>query len=222
LRRVAVTDFDEQHCCGTHVRRTGEIGMIKALRMERVRSLTRVQFVCGGRALRAFQETVESVDAAARILSTGWNDLPYQVGRLVEAEREALRRARDWQGRWAVLEASKLARETPRRTDGTLRIVAWIDGADAETLRAAANAILSNGHAIAILAGPEEAGKCPWVVAGSEDLAGESFDAREVMKEILAPLGGRGGGSRLFAQGSHTGDEGVSRARLAGLTANGC
>jgi alanyl-tRNA synthetase len=216
LRSVAITSFDEQHCCGTHVRRTGEIGMIKTLRMERIRSLTRVQFVCGARALRAFQEAIESVDAASRVLSTGWNDLPSVVARIMEGERETLRRARDWQGRWAILEAERLVRETERSVDGILRIAAWIDGADAESLRAAANAITSKGRAIAILAGPGEEGKRPWIVAGSEDLPGD-FDAREKLKEILQPLGGRGGGSKFFAQGSAPADEDAARARVASL-----
>ncbi len=218
LRSVAITGFDEQHCCGTHVRRTGEIGMIKTLRMERIRSLTRIPFVCGGRALRAFQEAVASLDSSARALSTGWNGLPSVVAGLIESEKEALRRARDWQGRWAVLEAERLVRETPRSADGIVRIAAWIDGADTESLRAAANAITSKGRAIAILAGPGEAGKHPWIVAGSADLPGDALDARERLKEILEPLGGRGGGSKLFAQGSAPADEAATRARIAALT----
>lgn len=220
LRCVSVADFDEQHCCGTHVRRTGEIGMIKILRMERIRSLTRVQFVCGARALLAFQDAVESVDASSRVLSTAWGDLPDMVAGLMKSERDALRGIRDWQGRWAVLEADRLARATARRGDGTLRVVAWIDGANAETLRAAANAIISQDCAIAILAGPGEPGKRPWIVAGSSDLPDGSLDARETLREILGSLGGHGGGSKLFAQGSSPASDEASRAEIAALTAS--
>ena len=215
LRRVIIEGFDEQHCCGTHVRRTGELGLVKTLRMERIRSLTRVQFVCGRLALRAFQDILESVDAASRALSAGWSDLPGLVAGLIEEAKEGKWRSRDWQERWAILEAGRLARETPRAPDGALRIAAWIDGADAASLRAAANAIIAQGRAVAVLVGPGESGKRLWVVARSEELpAGGDLDAREKLEAILSTLGGRGGGTKLFAQGVCAADEGACRARL--------
>src|SRR5690606_42116462 len=56
LRIVEVADFDVSACGGTHVARTGEIGMVMALAWERVRAGTRLSFVCGGRALTARSE----------------------------------------------------------------------------------------------------------------------------------------------------------------------
>jgi alanyl-tRNA synthetase len=203
LRTVVIEGIETQHCCGTHVRRTGEVGSIKVLSWERAKGLTRMHFVCGERALSIFQRLVESVDQTARLFSAGWFDIPRAAAGLIEEAKRSDRMARQWQKRWAVLEAERLARETPRLQDGTLRIAAWIEGGDAEILRAAAKQILERGNAIAILAGEGELGKRPWLAARSETLpGGRPFDAREILRGVLDPLGGRGGGTALFAQGS--------------------
>jgi alanyl-tRNA synthetase len=214
LRTVVIQGIEAQHCCGTHVKRTGEVGLIKILRWEKAKGLTRVYFVCGERALSLFQRLIESVDGAARPFSAGWFDLPRVVAGLIEEGKEADRRARYWQKRWAALEAGRLA-ASPRLTDGTLRVAAWIDGADAETLRAAAKGILDHGDAIVLLAGEGEPGKRPWVAARTESLpAGRAFDARESLSGILGGLGGRGGGTALFAQGSCPAEETACREAL--------
>jgi alanyl-tRNA synthetase len=203
LRTVVIEGLERQHCCGTHVRRTGEVGSIKILSWESAKGLTRIHFVCGERALSVFQRLVASADQTARLFSVGWFDLPGVAAGLIEEAKRADRMARQWQKRWAVLEVERLASETPRLPDGTLRIAAWIAGGDAETLRAAARQILERGQAIAVLAGEGEQGKRPWIAARTEALPeGRPFDARDVLRAILDPLGGRGGGTALFAQGS--------------------
>lgn len=218
LRTVAVEGFDSQHCCGTHVKQTGEIGMIKVLRWEKVKTIERVHFVCGDRALRTFQRVVESVDGAARLFSAGWYDLPQVVEGEIRGARAADRCSREWREKWALLEADRLARESPRLEDGTLWVAAWIEGADADTLRSAANAILGHGLAVALLAGSGESGKRPWVAARSEDLPeGRGLDAKAFLLALLGALGGRGGGSAHFAQGSCPAAEEACRATLARL-----
>jgi alanyl-tRNA synthetase len=215
LRTVAIEGIESQHCCGTHVKRTGEVGLIKVLRWEKIRGLTRVHFVCGGRALRLFQRTIESIDGAARPLSAGWFDLPRAVAGLLEEGRESERRARTWQRRWAGLETERLAAGTPRGGDGLLRVAAWIEGADAETLRAASRQILERGDAIVLLAGTGVPGKRPWVAGRTETLpAGHLFDARETLDRIFGSIGGRGGGSAQFAQGASPAEEEVCREAL--------
>lgn len=204
LRIVDIGGYDGQPCCGTHVSRTGEIGIVKVLRWERMKGLTRVEFVCGERALRLCQEILEAVDRTARVLSAGWLEVPGLVERTLEENRLQDRALREWRKRWATLEAERIARETPRRADGVLFVAAWIDGAEIETLRAAANAILAQGHAIVVLAGPGDGAKSAWVAGRSEELPAprDAVDARTLLASILEPLGGKGGGSRVFAQGS--------------------
>lgn len=216
LRTVAILGFEEQHCCGTHVKRTGEVGLIKVLRWERIRGLTRAHFVCGGRALRVFASLVETVDAAARPFSAGWTDLPHVVQGALDQTKTLERRSRDWQRRWAALEAERIARETASAGDGVLSVRAWVDGADAETLRALASELTDRRQAVVVLAGTGEPERRVWLAARSKELAtGRTFHAKEVLSEIVESLGGRGGGNDLFAQGSCPADEETCRARLA-------
>jgi alanyl-tRNA synthetase len=220
LRTVVIDGFDEQHCCGTHVLHTGEVGLIKTLARERIRSLTRFEFVCGYRTLREFQELFDAADGAARALSSSRRDLHATVGRLVDEAKESTRALRAWQERWAVLEAERLAREAPRAADGVVAVIAWIDAGDPAVLRAAADTIIAKGMSIAVLAGPGAPGKRPWLVARSADLPeGRRIDARETLERILSELGGRGGGTPAFAQGATSAEEDASRAKIAALAA---
>lgn len=217
LRTVAIEDLEEQHCCGTHVRTTGEIGLIKMLRWERARGLVRVQFVCGERALRLFGSLIEAVDAAARPFSAGWLDLPRAVEGALDEAKAQTARARDWQKRWAALEAERLSRETARDADGVLVVRAWIDGADAEGLRTLATAIDAHAPAIVLLAAPAADGRATWLAARSKDLPlARDLDARVLLPAILEPLGGRGGGQMHFAQGSCPAEEAACREALEG------
>lgn len=218
LRTIDIESYDRQHCCGTHVRRTGEIGLIKVLRVERVKGMERVHFACGDRALAHFQRILAAADGAARLLSAGWLDLPRTVAGLLEQAKEADRRTRAWQERWASSEAETWARSIPREADGTLRIVRWVDDVEAPALRAAANALIAHAPAIAVLGGTGEAGKRPFLAARSPGLpAGREFDARVTLTSLLGPLGGRGGGSALFAQGACAATEETCRAAMAAL-----
>lgn len=204
LRIVDIGGYDGQPCCGTHVSRTGEIGMVKVLRWERMKGLTRVEFVCGERALWLYQRVLESLDRTARMLSSGWLEAPVLVERALEENRRQDRALREWRKRWALLEAERMVRETPRRDDGLLFVAAWIDGAEIETLRAAANAILAHGCAVVALAGPGDGAKSAWVAGRSAELPPhlDEIDARTLLASILDPQGGKGGGSRTFAQGT--------------------
>jgi alanyl-tRNA synthetase len=219
LRTVEVEGFDRQHCCGTHVRRTGEIGLIKALRWERAKGMVRVHFVCGDRALAQFAMALAAVDGGARLLSASWRDLPKAVEGLIADGKEAERRARRWQEEWAALEAERWVRTTPRDADGTLRIARWLVDAEAATLKAAANALLAHAPVVVVLGGTGEPGKRPFVAARSAELpAGLSFDSGVALAAVLKSLGGRGGGTSLFAQGSCPAEEEACRAALGALS----
>ena len=61
LRMIDIADFDVSACGGTHVRRTGAIGVIAISGWERFRGGTRLEFMCGGRALRAHRTLRDTV-----------------------------------------------------------------------------------------------------------------------------------------------------------------
>jgi alanyl-tRNA synthetase len=222
LWTVEIDGFDRQHCCGTHVRRSGEIGLVKVLRWERVKGMVRVHFVCGERAAAQFRRVLAAADSAARALSAGIPDLPQAVEGVVEQAKVSQRLARGWQEKWAELEAERWARTARREADGTLWVARWIEGAEAGTLRVAANALLAHAPVIAILGATGEPGKRAWIAARSPELpSGRDFDARAALAAVLEPLGGRGGGTPHFAQGACPAGEEACRAAITALAGGG-
>ena len=96
-------------CGGTHVSRTGAIGMIAIAGVERFKGGQRVEFVCGGRALRAYRGLKASVSGGVRLLSVLPEDLPAAIEKLQSAARAQQKAQEGLQERLAVHEAAALA-----------------------------------------------------------------------------------------------------------------
>ena len=98
LRLIEVGDFDLSACGGTHVARTGEIGTIVVTTAERFKGGSRLTFVCGGRALRAFRVYRDSVAGVVRSLSVLPHELPSAVDRLQAEFKQARKTINRMQG----------------------------------------------------------------------------------------------------------------------------
>src|SRR5262245_44454907 len=113
VRVVEIADFDWSPCGGTHAQRTGEIGLIMVRSWERAKRMTRVQFVCGGRALRDYRAANQTATSVARRLSVGRDEAPEAVVRLMEEYRQLGRRARALVELAIKAEAQELLDATP-------------------------------------------------------------------------------------------------------------
>src|SRR5262249_56007859 len=91
LRVIDVQDFDLSACGGTHVARTGAIGVIAVASSERFKGGQRVEVLCGGRALPRFRSLRGTVAAGGRLLSVGARQLPPALDRLRAPAREPTR-----------------------------------------------------------------------------------------------------------------------------------
>src|SRR5712691_10233751 len=87
IRVVEIADFDWSPCGGTHAQRTGEVGLIAIRSWERAKRMTRVQFVCGGRALRDYRAANQTATSVACLLSVGRDEALGAVVRLLEVLR---------------------------------------------------------------------------------------------------------------------------------------
>jgi alanyl-tRNA synthetase len=93
VRVVEIADFDWSPCGGTHARRTGEVGLIAVRSWERAKRMTRVQFVCGVRALRDYRAANQTATGVARRFSVGRDEAIEAVARLFAAHKQLERRA---------------------------------------------------------------------------------------------------------------------------------
>jgi alanyl-tRNA synthetase len=214
LRLIDIEQFDLSACGGTHVARTGAIGTIVVSGSERFKGGSRVEFLCGGRAVRRFRALRDTVAASTKLLSSAVDDLPASIERLQSDAREQKRALTTLQGELARFRAGELA-AAAEIISNTRVVVAAFD-ADAHGLKALASAVTANaGFAVVLISTSR-----PALVVVSR-----SSDGRVVAKDILAALtarfGGRGGGSAELAQGGGldaTSDVIVAEARKLLIT----
>ena len=196
LRAIEIEGIEMNPCGGTHVARTGQIGLTLLRKCEKQKGNWRVEFVCGGRALAAAREDRRLLLAAARVLGGAAGDVPALVERAAEERRASDRQRKDLQGRLAGHEAREMWTAAAAGPVGVRVVRAILDGADAEYLRLLATRILEQGGAVAILA-TRPAGNV--VFAQSPGLSG---DMNAFLRSALTSVAGKGGGTRDFAQGS--------------------
>ena len=198
LRAIEVEGFDRQPCGGTHVARTGQIGLLLLRKCEKVKQNWRVEFVCGGRGARAARGDFAALGEAARQLSCGLAEVPAMVARALE-ERQAGHRVRQrLQEQLAEVEALMLlAMEMRTGKPGAPRIVRRVfEEADADYLRLLAAKVVAEPRVQALLA--SRAGG--HVVFAQS--AGLDADMNALLREGLQAAGGKGGGTKDFAQGN--------------------
>lgn len=195
LRIVSIEGLDRSACGGTHVSRTGELGMLLLRGAEKTRGHTRIEYVCGERAVNRARADAELLARTARPLSAAPEDLPVLVPRQLErlAEQDAeIRRLRKT---LAQYEAQALWQQMAPDASGIRRLRHEVDGPvkDAEAL---AQACVALGHGVMLVTSRTTGGV---LLATAADSA---VDAGASLKAALQAVGGRGGGSPRLAQGS--------------------
>ena len=214
MRIVEIDKFDWSACGGTHVRRTGEIGLISLLRIEKHRGRSRVHFVCGRRALVDATQRRGLLAATAGLLDSGVHDVPELVSKLQDALRGAEKEL-NAQGE-ALVEYQARELLAAAETAAGLRLVAR-EMADAEpaSVQKLARALIAEPGVVALL-GCAQRGKGTVVFARSQDL---SLHVGNLLRDTLRQFGGGGGGRPDFAQGGGVPAEKLTAVLEAALEA---
>jgi alanyl-tRNA synthetase len=195
LRLIEVTDCDLSACGGTHVARTGAIGMIVVAAAEKFKGGTRITFACGGRALRLLRTLRESVAGGVRALSVFPQELPSAIERMQADAKDLRRSVKRLQETLATHEAARLA-EAATIVVGVHVIVEALDGWDASGLKAIASAVTTATRAVVALCSSTS----PHAVVVARS-ASVPVDASAVLRALTERFGGRGGGKPDLAQG---------------------
>jgi alanyl-tRNA synthetase len=196
LRLIEVADFDLSACGGTHVARTGEVGLIAATSTEKFRGGTRLTFVCGGRALRTLRLYRDAIAGSVRSLSVLPHELPAAVERLQAEGKQSRKTIARLQSELAVHEAARLIALT-HDASGVRHIAHVLDGWDPSGLKSVASSMVGQARVAVALVGTSS--PITIVVARSHDVA---MDANAALQQLLKRFGGRGGGRPELAQGA--------------------
>ena len=198
LRVVTIETLDKSACGGTHVRSTAEIGALLIRGTERVRKTTRVEFVCGLRAVRSARADHELISALALSMGVA----PAEMIAKSKAQSDELRAAQSARREAATALDGYRARElfdaAAPDASGRRRIVERRSSGTVDELRSLAQPLLALGDVLFIgtLATP------PTIVVASADAGPHALDAGAALKTLLAEHGGRGGGNARVAQGT--------------------
>ena len=195
LRVLQIADFDYSACGGTHCQRTGEVGLVKIARWEKIREDVRVEFLCGGRALRDYRWRNHTINRMAGDLSNAPRDLEQAFRRLRQENADKEKRIKEFLEESLKYEAERRVKEA--EGSGSFRLVIKVfPDRDPEEVRGLANRIAEHPGTVALLAAAGD--KANLVFARSADL---SFDMNLLMKEAVTRIKGKGGGRPNFAQG---------------------
>ena len=189
--RVRIVEFPEADrcaCCGTHVLRAGQVGLIKVLSCQKFREGVRLEILCGARALRYLSGTYDQARAAGQRLSVKPLEVYGAVGRLEEELSAA-------KARIAGLEQTAFAAIAAEQA-GRGDVVLFQSPMRPDSLRRLADAVgKSCGGLAAVFSGEGEKWSYALVRADGADIS-------PLVKELNQTLRGRGGGRNGFAQGS--------------------
>jgi alanyl-tRNA synthetase len=196
LRLIDIHDFDLTACGGTHVTATGQVGCILLRKVEKVRQGWRVEFVCGKRAVSTARRDYDTLAESAGLLSSHIWDVPQQVRKMQEESRALKKSAEHVLAELAGLYAVRILMETPEN-GGRKVVVLVLPDRDLTFIKLLAQRIIRQGSNVVALLGVST--EPPALVFAQSP--GQPFDMGGLMKEALAKLGGRGGGSKDMAQG---------------------
>ena len=189
VRIVTFPEADCCACCGTHVLRAGQVGLVKVLSCQKFREGVRMEILCGQRALTYLGRTYEQAKAIGQALSVKPQDTLAAVERMA-AELNTVK-ARCASLETAVFESIAL------QCEGKGDTVLFQDPMKPDSVRRLADAVAHTcGGLATVFAGPED-GKWNYALVRAD-----GADISSLVKEMNKALNGRGGGRGGFAQGS--------------------
>ncbi len=198
VRIVQIREFDCSACGGTHVQATGQVGLIKITRSERRGEETRVEFLCGIRALKDYGFKNTLVMDLARQFTVSHRELGELVQRLAEDLKESRKELHDARDALLDAEAADLWRRA-QSVGGVRMVHAYFPERLPDDLKHLAQRLVSRENTVALLGGGGARGhKGHFTFARSQDV---DLPMGTLVRRACQVVGGGGGGRPEFAQG---------------------
>jgi alanyl-tRNA synthetase len=207
LRIIDIHEFDLSACGGTHVNQTGQIGCILLRKVERVRQGWRIEFVAGQRAVATARRDFTTLTDTAGLFSAHIYDVPQQARKSLDEVRTLRKQREQAQEELAVAQAAALLAETPE-SNGRRLVIRTFSERDMNSLKLLAQKLTRLANNVLVLL----ASTSPQPSVVFAQSAGQPFDMGALMKQAMATLNGRGGGSKDIAQGGVRTADGLQSA----------
>jgi alanyl-tRNA synthetase len=199
VRVLTINDFSKELCGGTHVRRTGDIGLFKIISEGSVAAGTRrIEAVTGEGVLKQLRQSGETLALLANSLHAKPEELLPAVEKLTESEKKLRKELEAQQMKRAASQAGDLAREA-REVKGVRVVAARVEVTDRSAMRQMVDDLRAKLQSGVIVLGSESDGKVSLVAAVTKDLTNK-LDAAKIVKQAAAYVEGSGGGRKDLAE----------------------
>ncbi|MBV9505334.1 MAG: alanine--tRNA ligase [Acidobacteriia bacterium] len=194
VRVVSIPDFSRELCGGTHVHRTGDIGVCKIIYEGSISSgVRRIEAITGEAALKQYQDTTDALRRVTELVRASEPELIEHVEKLLARERALERQIHDYKEKEVVATASRLMR------NGAGPVMERVDGLDRQQMRSVADALRNQKVPVVVLASVA-AGEVAIVAAVAKELTGK-IQAGKLAASLAQAVAGKGGGRPDMAEG---------------------
>ena len=206
--------FSVELCGGTHVERTGDIGLLHLVSESGISAgVRRVEAVTGAKALAAFDQLQTQLQQAAQLVKANPANLLDKLDQLVAHAKEQEKSLLALQAKMASQTSGDLVAKA-KNIAGIQVLTQQIEGANAKGLRELADALKSKLDNSVFLLAAAEADKVSLIAGVTQDLSSR-YKAGDLMRLVAPMVGGKGGGRPDMAQGGGTDPTGINRAFTA-------
>jgi alanyl-tRNA synthetase len=200
VRVVSIPDFSKELCGGTHVSRTGDIGVCKVVYETSISAgVRRIEAITGERAVEQYQHTTDALKRIAEMMKVSEPELVEQVEKMLARDRTLEKQVDQLKNQVAQSAVSDL--EGQARTVGNVRILAArVDGMDRQQLRALADSLRNKWKTAVVVLASAEDSNVAIISAVTKDLTSK-VHAGKLVGAVAQAVGGKGGGRPDMAEG---------------------
>jgi alanyl-tRNA synthetase len=199
VRVLSIDDFSKELCGGTHVRRTGDIGLFNIISESSVAAGTRrIEAVTGEGVLKELRQASERLALLADSLHAKPEELLPAVEKLTESEKKLRKELEAQQMKRAASQADDLAKEA-REVKGVRVVSARVEVTDRAAMRQMVDDLRAKLQSGVIVLGSVSGGKVNLVAAVTKDLTNR-LDAGKIVKQAAVYVEGSGGGRKDLAE----------------------
>lgn len=196
IRIVEIDGIDYTPCGGTHVRNTGEVGIIKIRKWEKYKGNIRIEFVCGNRALQDFRRKNEHINSISSLLSAKDTNCLNAVQRMYDENKDLQKEIRLLRNKLMEHEVDDLYRNSKNYKD--IKIVSKVfNNKNFKDIRQMTNQITEYPNSVVVM-GVIENNKCQIIIGRSQNL---NINTKEIFDNVIGIINGQGGGSSKISQG---------------------
>lgn len=211
VRVVKMGDFSMELCGGTHVKRTGDIGLLKIVHESAIAAgVRRIEALTGQGAIRYIRKMEGELKKAASLLKTNPLDLSERMEKLLKQQRDLEKGIDSLKGKLAAKDSSDLLSQV-KEIKGVRTLAVQVDVTDAKTLRDFGDKLRDRLQSGIVLLGSKSADKAMLLCLVTKDLTSR-FHAGNIIKEIAPIVGGSGGGRPDMAQAGGQNPDGLKQA----------